>query len=79
MESYNALGICADRVDNMAEAKYQALHNQMVACARVCRYAHSAKGDSHFCHPLLVTKVTVPFGMSGAWGRTSGRAARQKM
>ena len=45
VESYNALGICADRVDNLQEAKYQALHNQMVACARVCRYAHEAYPD----------------------------------
>lgn len=45
VESYNALGICADRVDNLLEAKYQALHNQMVACARVCRYAHETYPD----------------------------------
>lgn len=29
----------------MAEAKYQALRNQMVACARVCRYAHETYPD----------------------------------
>lgn len=45
VESYNALGVCADRVDNLMEAKYQALHNQMVASARVCRYAHEAYPD----------------------------------
>ena len=39
-ESFNHLGICADRVGNLWEAKYQAVHNEMVASARVARYAH---------------------------------------
>lgn len=40
VESFNHLGICADKVDNLAEAKYQGVHNEMVACARATRYAH---------------------------------------
>ena len=40
VESFNHLGICADKVDNLAEAKYQGVHNEMIACARATRYAH---------------------------------------
>ena len=34
MESFNDLGILADRVSNLPEAKYQAAHNQLVACGQ---------------------------------------------
>ncbi len=44
-ESFNALGICADRVDNLLEAKYQGLHHQLVGCARVCQYVHETYPD----------------------------------
>lgn len=44
-ESFNSLGICADKVENLMEAKYQAVHNEMVACARVTRYAHERYPD----------------------------------
>lgn len=33
-ESFNNLGIPADRVENLLEAKYQGAHNELVACAR---------------------------------------------
>jgi 6-phospho-beta-glucosidase len=33
-ESFNHLGVAADRVENLDEAKYQAVHNELVACAR---------------------------------------------
>lgn len=39
-ESFNHLGICADKVENLAEAKFQGVHNEMVACARATHYAH---------------------------------------
>ena len=45
VESFNHLGICADNVENLAEAKYQGLHNEMVACARATRYAHENYPD----------------------------------
>lgn len=45
VESFNHLGICADKVDNLAEAKYQGVHNEMVACARATRYAHENYPD----------------------------------
>ena len=32
IESFNHLGIPTDRVENMQEARYQALHNELVAC-----------------------------------------------
>ena len=44
-ESFNHLGVAEDVVDNVLEAKYQAVHNEMVACARATRYGHSLKKD----------------------------------
>ena len=41
-ESYNHLGIPSDRVENLSEAKYQALHHELLACALAARYAHQA-------------------------------------
>lgn len=38
-ESFNHLGIPADRVENLEEAKYQAVHNELVACARAVKSA----------------------------------------
>ena len=39
-ESFNHLGIAADKVDNLKEAKYQGVHNEMVACAIATKKAH---------------------------------------
>lgn len=39
-ESFNHLGIAEDKVDDLVSAKYQAVHNEMVACSRATRYAH---------------------------------------
>lgn len=39
-ESFNHLGVAEDKVDDLRSAKYQAVHNEMVACARATRYAH---------------------------------------
>lgn len=39
-ESFNHLGVACDRVDDLPSAKYQAVHNEMVACARATKYAH---------------------------------------
>lgn len=36
-ESFNHLGIPSDTVDNLLEAKYQGLHNELVACGRVIK------------------------------------------
>lgn len=33
VESFNSLGILCDQVENLEEAKYQAIHNQFVACS----------------------------------------------
>lgn len=38
-ESFNHLGIPADRVENLEEAKYQGVHNELVACARAIKVA----------------------------------------
>lgn len=39
-ESFNHLGVAEDLVDDLQSAKYQAVHNEMVACARATAYAH---------------------------------------
>ena len=39
-ESFNHLGIAEDKVSDIEEAKYQAVHNEMVACAKATKYAH---------------------------------------
>ena len=45
VESFNHLGVAEDLVENIAEAKYQAVHNEMVACAKATAYAHSLNKD----------------------------------
>ena len=44
-ESFNHLGVAEDLVDDLQSAKYQAVHNEMVACARATRYAHENHPD----------------------------------
>lgn len=44
-ESFNHLGIAEDLVENLAEAKYQGVHNEMVASARITKYAHEHYPD----------------------------------
>lgn len=39
-ESFNHLGIAEDKVSDLKSAKYQGLHNEMVACALATKYAH---------------------------------------
>lgn len=39
-ESFNHLGVAEDVVEDLVSAKYQAVHNEMVACALATRYAH---------------------------------------
>lgn len=46
VESFNHLGVAEDLVENIAEAKYQAVHNEMVACAKATAYAHQS-GQRH--------------------------------
>ncbi|MHA6529839.1 glycoside hydrolase family 1 protein [Paenibacillus sp. BAC0078] len=44
-ESFNHLGIAEDVVDDLASAKYQGVHNEMVACGLVTKYAKSLDSD----------------------------------
>lgn len=44
-ESFNHLGIPEDRVSNLKEAKYQGLHNELVACSRSVREAKNINPD----------------------------------
>ncbi|MGC3956311.1 MAG: glycoside hydrolase family 1 protein [Propionicimonas sp.] len=54
-ESFNHLGVAADKVANLDEAKYQAVHNELVACARATRLAHDR-------HPELEIGVMLCHG-----------------
>ncbi|MDO4499747.1 MAG: glycoside hydrolase family 1 protein [Erysipelotrichaceae bacterium] len=44
-ESFNHLGIPSDSVDNLLEAKWQGLHNELVASARVVKLAKEINPD----------------------------------
>lgn len=44
-ESFNHLGVAEDVVADLASAKYQAVHNEMVSCARATKYAHDNYPD----------------------------------
>lgn len=44
-ESFNHLGIAEDKVSDLKSAKYQALHHELVACARATKYAHTKYPD----------------------------------
>lgn len=39
-ESFNHLGVIEDKTDNYKNSLYQAVHNELVACGRVTKYAH---------------------------------------
>lgn len=55
-ESFNHLGVPADKVDDLRSAKYQAVHNEMVACAKITSLAHEIDPDNvvavMLCHTL---------------------------
>ncbi len=38
-ESFNHLGVAEDKVEDLLSAKYQAVHNEMIACSRATKYA----------------------------------------
>lgn len=44
-ESFNHLGIPADKVDNLWEAKFQGVHNELTACAMATKVAHEINPD----------------------------------
>ena len=44
-ESFNHLGVAEDKVENLAEAKYQGVVNEMVGSARIAKYAHEHYPD----------------------------------
>ncbi|BBB47611.1 glycoside hydrolase family 1 protein [Pelolinea submarina] len=46
-ESFNHLGIAEDKVENLLEAKYQGVHNEMVASAKATKYAREHYPDLH--------------------------------
>ncbi|MFV0395784.1 MAG: glycoside hydrolase family 1 protein [Coprobacillaceae bacterium] len=44
-ESFNHLGIPSDQFDNLLEAKWQGIHNEMVACGRAIKIAKEIRQD----------------------------------
>lgn len=44
-ESFNHLGIAEDVVDDLDSAKYQGVHNEMVACGLITKYAKELNPD----------------------------------
>lgn len=44
-ESFNSIAICKDQVDNLEQARYQAVHNQMVASALIVKKARELSSD----------------------------------
>ncbi|WP_413105269.1 glycoside hydrolase family 1 protein [Streptomyces sp. Inha503] len=46
-ESFNHLGVAADRVSDLWTAKYQAIHHELVACARATRLARAIDPETH--------------------------------
>ncbi len=63
-ESFNHLGIAEDKAGNLLEAKYQGVHNEMVACARATRYARQGDKDAHigmmFCDGISYPATCKP-------------------
>ncbi len=63
-ESFNHLGIAEDVVDNVLEAKYQGVHNEMVACAIATKKAHEIDPENQigmmFCSNLTYPCSTRP-------------------
>ena len=47
-ESFNHLGIPADQVENLTDAKYQGLHNELVACAKAMAIGRQINPDFRF-------------------------------
>lgn len=46
-ESFNSVAICQDQVENLEEARYQAIHNQMVASALIVEKARKLSSEFH--------------------------------
>lgn len=44
-ESFNHLGVPEDVVENVLEAKYQAVMNEMISCAEITKYSHEKYPD----------------------------------
>jgi Beta-glucosidase/6-phospho-beta-glucosidase/beta-galactosidase len=63
-ESFNHLGIAEDKVDHLLEAKYQGVHNEMVACAKATKYAREIDKDIHigmmFCDGISYSATCKP-------------------
>nr|WP_170875229.1 glycoside hydrolase family 1 protein [Virgibacillus pantothenticus] len=59
-ESFNSTAICIDQVENMEEARYQAVHNQFVASAKIVEKARGMNPDFKI-GTMLADCTTYPF------------------
>lgn len=63
-ESFNHLGIAEDKVNNLEEAKYQGVHNEMVACGQATEIAKKINPDFQIgmmlCHQLAYSETCKP-------------------
>ncbi|GGB38906.1 beta-glucosidase [Lentibacillus populi] len=59
-ESFNSTGICIDQVENMEEAKFQAIHNQFVASAKIVKKAREISPDSQI-GTMVADSTAYPF------------------
>ncbi|MGM0168921.1 6-phospho-beta-glucosidase [Enterococcus sp. AZ135] len=63
-ESFNHLGIPADKVDKLEEAKFQGVHNEMVACGRATKLARDIDSDMKIgmmtCYSAAYSKSPMP-------------------
>lgn len=64
-ESFNHLGIPSDSVDNLLEAKYQGLHNELVACGRVIKLGREINPN-------------FKIGMMSCYGNAYAKTAKSK-
>lgn len=46
IEPWLSLGICQDQYENIEQAQYQAVHHQLVACAKIKAYAKTLSTDN---------------------------------
>lgn len=63
-ESFNHLGIAEDKVENLEEAKYQGVHNELVACGRATKQAKLINPDFQIgmmlCHQSAYYETCKP-------------------
>ena len=63
IESFNHLGIPSDCVENLLEAKYQGLHNELVACGQAIKIGKSIRSDFQIG---VMSSYGIPYAETGS-------------